>query len=140
MPYFFVGDSIFALNQNLIKPYSRSEHLTRDEEIYNNRISIECAFGILTSRWRIFSKPLGHSLATNELIIMATIMLHNFLITQEQDGSVDYSVFDPPGDRTNFVDEVDDRVLGNSEKQRLELLNYFKSPLGSVPWQEKCTK
>lgn len=41
---------------------------------------IENAFGILSSRWRIFRKPIIASLKTTENIIKATICLHNFLI------------------------------------------------------------
>lgn len=67
-------------------------------------------------------------------------MLHNFLLTHELDQTKVSSDFDSPVDRTQYIDEVDNRELGNSEKQRRQELVNFKSPAGSLPWQEKYAK
>lgn len=56
MPYFLVGDEIFPLRHNLMRPYSKRNRLTETQRIYNYRHSrarrvIENAFGILTTRY-----------------------------------------------------------------------------------------
>lgn len=142
MPYFFVADGIFALHENVMKPYTRTENLTKKKEIYNYRISrarinVECAFGILTARWRIFEKPLPFNLSTSEKVIMATLLLHNFIISEElnKDQS-NYINCNWPNQRPNLVNEADDRIFGNSEFQRRRLADYFYSSKGSVPWQK----
>lgn len=148
MPYFFVGDSIFALHKNLMKPYAQTEHLTRSQEHFNYRISrarinIECAFGILTTRWRIFERPLGMKVETVELIIMATVLLHNFIITLDLNtgkGAEGYSDYQHQPDRTDYVDEVDDRACQRSEIQRQKLQEYLISPAGRMTQQNRKRK
>lgn len=56
MPYFLVGDEIFPLRHNLMRPYSRRNRLSETQRIYNYRHSrprrvIENAFGNLTTRF-----------------------------------------------------------------------------------------
>ena len=146
MPYFFVGDNIFALHENMMKPYAKSAFLTKKQRIYNYRISrgritIECAFGILNSRWRILQKPLGFKVETSESIVSALALLHNFIKTENlkhHDPISTYSAFKPPARRNyengpNFIDPEDLGIFGNSILQREELVNYFSSPEGSVP-------
>lgn len=145
MPYFFVGDNIFALHKHLMKPYPKSDYMTREQQIYNYRISraritIVCTFGILVNRWKIFDRPLGCSLKTAEKVIIATVLLHNFLITQNlllNDSACEYTNVNYNGSRKDFIDEQDARILENSSDQREALKDYFNSPAGSVPWQEK---
>lgn len=144
MPYFFVGDNIFGLHENLMKPYASSAYLTKRQRIYNYRISraritIECTFGILTSRWRIFEKPLKCKLKTAESIIMAAALLHNFIITENlksMDTMSACSEFEPGENGSNFVDDQDLNIHGNSAAQREALADYFSSPHGAVPWQD----
>ena len=65
VPYVFIGDEAYPLLDNLLKPYS-GENLDPDTVYFNRRLSrarktIECAFGILYSKWPIFPKPLKNS-------------------------------------------------------------------------------
>jgi hypothetical protein len=62
VPYVFIGDEAYPLLDNVFKPY-RGENLDLDSICFNKRLStarktIECAFGILYSKWRIFSKAI----------------------------------------------------------------------------------
>lgn len=143
MPYFFVADSIFALHENMMKPYTKTENIDRKKEIFNYRISrarinVECAFGILVSRWRVFERPLPFNLATTEKVIIATLLLHNFIISEELNkGQSNYIDCNWADQNPNLVNEVDNRIIENSESQRRRLAEYFSSPQGSVPWQNK---
>ncbi|CAI6359343.1 unnamed protein product [Macrosiphum euphorbiae] len=86
IPYFMVGDGAFPLTEYLMRPYPGRGRSTmpKDEDIFNYRLSrarrtIENAFGILASRFRIFRKPIIASEKTIINITKATIVLHNFI-------------------------------------------------------------
>ena len=82
-PY-LVGDSAYPLSRWLQKPYPEG---TRDpNEIQFNyelsaaRVKVECAFGILKSRWRILSYIEESSMRRISRIIVGCAVLHNFCI------------------------------------------------------------
>ena len=83
LPYVVVADEIFALKPWLMKPYG-GKGLPQDKEIFNYRLSrcrrtIENSFGILSARWRIFRRPIKAKPETVDLIIKASLCLHNYL-------------------------------------------------------------
>ena len=82
-PY-IVGDSAYPISPWLQKPFPEG---TRDpDEIRFNkalssaRVKVECAFGILKSRWRIIQSMDEANMAHVSKIIMACVVLHNFCI------------------------------------------------------------
>lgn len=88
MPYVIVGDEAFGLCENLMRPYG-GRSLTAEKRIFNYRLSrarryIECTFGILANKWRIFHRPLDvrqeHAIA----IVQTCCVLHNYV--RERDG------------------------------------------------------
>ena len=88
MPYFFVADNIFALQKHLMKPFKWTNILNYTQKVYNYRITrarinIECAFGILVSKWAVLQKDHSFNLKTFEKIIITLLCLHNMLITSE---------------------------------------------------------
>jgi len=87
VPHFFVGDEGFALNRNILRPYGGS-NLSVEKRVYNYRLCrtrryVECAFGILSNKWRIFQRPLNVS-PDFEVVIVKASVLHNFF--RERDG------------------------------------------------------
>ena len=64
VPYVFVGDDAFAMTENLMKSYSEAHgQLNNDQRVYNYCLSrarrvVENAFGILSSRFGVFQKPI----------------------------------------------------------------------------------
>lgn len=61
-PYVFVADEAFALHKNLLRPYP-GRGLTDKRRIFNYRLSrarrtVECAFGVLSNKWRVLHTPL----------------------------------------------------------------------------------
>ncbi|XP_026821718.1 protein ALP1-like [Rhopalosiphum maidis] len=62
MPYVFVGDEAFGLSTNMLRPYA-GKCLPINKRIFNYRLSrarryVECAFGILSNKWRIFHRAI----------------------------------------------------------------------------------
>jgi len=85
---FFVGDEGFALNRNILRTSSGS-NLSVKKRVYNSRLSrarryVECAFGILSNKWRIFQRPLNVSPDFAVDIVKACVVLHNSV--REKDG------------------------------------------------------
>jgi hypothetical protein len=85
---FFVGDKGFALNRNIIGPFGGS-NLSVKKRVYNYRLCgirryVECAFRILSNKWRIFQQPLNVSPDLEVVIVNSSVVLYNFV--REKDG------------------------------------------------------
>lgn len=80
LPYVFVADDAFAMNQNLLKPYSRvGNNLTEEQRIFNYRLSlarriVENAFGILVSRFGVLQKDIILSPEKAQTIVLAFVI------------------------------------------------------------------
>ncbi|XP_068083469.1 uncharacterized protein [Anabrus simplex] len=90
VPYFFVGNEVFGLNKYLLRPFGGT-HLTVKKIIFNYRLCrarryVECAFGILTNKWRVFHRPINVEPDFAVIIVNACIVLHNCV--RERDGFV----------------------------------------------------
>lgn len=86
VPYFFAGDSAFALSENLMKPYPGDFAKGTPQRIFNYRLSrarrvVENAFGIASSVFRVLRKPMLLAPEKAEVIVMTVILLHNYLRT-----------------------------------------------------------
>ena len=83
VPYGLAGDDAFTLKPYFMKPYPQSG-LTEDRRIYNchhsraRRIS-ENLFGIIANCWRVFRSVILLPPKTIEIMLMATLTVHNFL-------------------------------------------------------------
>ncbi|XP_050545824.1 uncharacterized protein LOC126908041 isoform X2 [Daktulosphaira vitifoliae] len=136
IPYAFVGDEAFGLSTNLLRPYS-GKCLPVNKRIFNYRLSrarrhVECAFGILSNKWRIFHRPIDVDVELAIDIVKCCCVLHNFVRTR--DG---YN-FEDSLTVTGMQDiELDNNFNVNRSINRYRdaLANYFSSELGQVPWQ-----
>lgn len=90
LPYVFVADEAYPLKTNIMRPFP-SRNLDAKSEYFNKRLSrarkcIECTFGILNAKWRIFGKAIETSEEHACLIIKAACLLHNVLRDLEENG------------------------------------------------------
>lgn len=85
LPYVFVGDEAFPLSENLMRPYPRRQVTGNyQHQVFNARLSrarqtVECAFGILSSRFRVFRRPFESKVDTVRDVVKAACVLHNYL-------------------------------------------------------------
>jgi hypothetical protein len=83
MPFVLVGDKAFAMTNSMLRPYG-GKNLSENKRVFNYRLStarrfIECSFGILTNKWRIFHRPLNVNIYMAVDIVKACVVLHNFV-------------------------------------------------------------
>jgi hypothetical protein len=62
IPFVVVGDEAFALSEHVLCPYP-NRNLSVQQRMYNYILTrahrmVECSFGILANKWRIFQRPL----------------------------------------------------------------------------------
>ena len=112
IPYVLLGDEAFPLNIYMMRPYPRSRQLNISKKIFNYRLSrarktVECAFGILVARWRIYRQPIVARTSTAIKAVQATIILHNFIINKELDVS-------PQERRYSNIQDEDRNLLATS--------------------------
>ncbi|XP_018370991.1 PREDICTED: uncharacterized protein LOC108766295 [Trachymyrmex cornetzi] len=89
LPYVLLADEAFPLSNFIMRPYPRSGRLDLSKKVFNYRLSrarrvVESAFGILAERWRIYRRPIISSVANAKKIVQATVVLHNFIINNEE--------------------------------------------------------
>ncbi len=87
LPYVFVGDEAFPLKKYLMRPFPKWQ-LTPEKVIFNQRLSgasrvVECSFGILSAKWRIFNKCIETKAENAIKIVQCTTLLHNIIIDKE---------------------------------------------------------
>lgn len=86
-PYYCVGDEAFPLLPNLLRPFPKKV-LNDAKRIFNFRLSrgrksVECAFGILTSKFRVFEVPMDCDENCVIAVVKAACVLHNFIRLRE---------------------------------------------------------
>ena len=153
MEHFFVGDDAFALDRRLMKPFP-SRNLTERQRIYNYRLSrcrrtVENAFGILASRFRLFRREVDMSPDGVKLTVMASVVLHNYLREKAPSQylpktSVDwedreYRTHDGLWRREEALDRIrPDHIrnyTGHVKNMRERLADWCVCHAGEVPWQ-----
>lgn len=98
LPHVFIADEAYPLRENIMKPFSKKA-TGETQEVFNKRLSsarktVECAFGILFAKWRIFSSCIETSPKAADKIIKAACILHNIVI--DKDGFHENETHIPP--------------------------------------------
>jgi len=85
----FLADEAFGLHTNLLRPYP-GRGLNDKRRVFNYRLSrarrtVECAFGVLSNKWRVLHTPLLVEPNFADEIIKACCILHNYV--RQRDGA-----------------------------------------------------
>jgi hypothetical protein len=133
-----VGDEAFGLSKHVMRPYG-GKNLDVIQKVFNYRLSrarryVECAFGIMANKWRIFHRPINVSYDFATAIVKACCALHNFVADREGVRQKDKLAI--------ICDEFHSLQPQNEELTaangiRDESANYFMSSTGSLKWQLK---
>ena len=87
--YVILGDQGYLLKEYLLRPYSTDKAaVCREIEVCNYRHSparrtVECAFGILVSKWRCLKTELQVAPEHVDKLVTAACLLHNVIIDKE---------------------------------------------------------
>lgn len=144
-PHVLVADEAFPLQRNMMRPFPGSRLTDERRKVFNYRLSrarrtVESAFGIMSSRFRVFRRPLCILMEHADKVVKACTILHNFLLNHRiyleacdleqvemhrQSGS---SSLQP-------LVRVGRGSAAEARDIREDFVNYFVGPEGSVPWQ-----
>jgi len=130
-PYVFLGDEAFAGHRNLLRPYPQ-RGLTKERRMFNRRLSrarrvIECSFGLLANKWRIFHRAIDVDFVDE--IIKACCVLHNFV--RRRDG---YNTEDTLTCPLRNVRSSGTKADRTAVFTRDAFSVYFNSAQGYLPW------
>lgn len=138
----FVGDEAYALRKHMMKLFAKFS-LTRDRRIYNYRHSrawriIEYAFGMMATKFRVFELAMLVHPDVTKSIVLACCVLHSVIRVREGKRSDVYDeIMNIDEDCDMEQETLRARAAKPAYKVRENFLEYFNSPAGSVPWQEK---
>lgn len=161
MPYVFVADDAFPLQENVMKPYPGKHDKGTKFRVCNYRfsrarITVENALGILAAIFRVFRKPMLLQPEKARLVTLTAVCLHNFLRRNAESRNH----YTPPGSFDSFDSQTGEinpgtwrredtatiftapqnipRKASNTSKEiRDAFADYFVSPEGSVSWQNQ---
>jgi hypothetical protein len=146
---FFIGDEAFRLTEIILKPYPRRQ-LTREKRIFNYRLSfargiVECAFGMLVSKFGIFETPISVHLEKVDNVVMAAVLLHNMVRHEDKVKFTDEELEQLPKVFGSFM-QLNENLSQNPRKRNVnqstsrarEIRDYFCHYFcnaGQVHWQ-----
>ncbi|XP_075711692.1 uncharacterized protein LOC142748488 [Rhinoderma darwinii] len=96
-PFVIVADEGFGLSLHVLRPFPQ-RGLDERRHVFNYRLTrsrryVECAFGILSSKWRVFQSPLQMDPQNVMLVIQTSVILHNFCRLHESMQDIDLEQF-----------------------------------------------
>lgn len=141
VPFVMVGDAAFPLKPYLMRPYPAQDR-THQKRIYSYRLSrarmvVENAFGILSSRWRIFLRRINLLPRHVDTLTVAACILHNFLLSPHENQRLLDEATQQEGHMEAVPNIGGNRASTAALNVRKTYSVYFTSEEGSVPWQDR---
>lgn len=136
-PYVFVADDAFQLENYMMKPYN-GRNLSQEQLNFNyflsrSRQQVECAFGMLASKFQIFQKPLNVDIKKAIKYVESSICLHNWLRTEsiqsgipDETTNVNYNTFN------DCLNETQPQISNKSTSKAENVRNDFKSYITQI--------
>ncbi len=151
-PFVIMGDEAFPQKSTLLKPYSWRSITDEDtmQHVFNYRLlracmTVECAFGIMTQRFKYLSHKMNCSCDTAEAVVKAVCILHNYLLKEDNLASEVHQDLYKLGKKKNYAGNFKSftPMCGYHPLQSImEIRNifakYFLATIGEVPWQYRC--
>ncbi|XP_049813146.1 putative nuclease HARBI1 [Schistocerca nitens] len=153
VPYVFVADEAFGLEENIVKPFPGLHEKNSWQRIFNYRacrarIVIENVFGIISAIYRVLRKQMLLSPEKATVVALACVYLHNFLQNRKSQSYRPAGTYDGEGDDGNVIPGSwrdtptvleplprTGRRTSLLNDNRREYAEYFCSIQGSIPWQ-----
>jgi len=141
LPYVILGDKAYPLTTYLMRPFPKQD-LNIEKKVFNYRLSrarrcVECAFGILFSKWRFLLNELEISVENSKSLVKCACLLHNVIIEEEGLQLDDYD------ENMKFAETNDiicqqraNRGTNLSIDVRNTFMEFFMSPDGELRWQK----
>lgn len=87
-PFVLLGDQGYPLKKYLMRPYPSHNNLNNEIETFNYRLSrarrtVECAFGILVSKWRCLKTEVQVHPDKVDIVVKCASLLHNIVIDRQ---------------------------------------------------------
>ncbi|CAH2095637.1 unnamed protein product [Euphydryas editha] len=132
VPYVFLCDGAFAIDKHIMKPFPGNHNFNTMERTFNYKLSSSCiivenVFGILTTVFRIFKKPIEIDIENVPTVTMTCILLHNFLINSRTSSNI----YAPPGTFDSIADGVN--IDGSWRQNQPNPDNSALRPIARVP-------
>ena len=149
LPYVFVGDEAFPLKPQLMRPYPRRS-LDKEKRVFNYRLTrarktVEMAFGILASKFRVFQSPINLSPNTIPHVVRAACVLHDYI--RKREGVLFLNTGEPSAEGSHPTDSAlwsqdELNTTTTTNRSSVEALavrekfkNYFNNS-GKLEWQD----
>ena len=137
LPLVILGDEAYPLQTNIMRPFPRA-NLTEEKTVFNYRLSrarrtVECAFGIMSGKFRILGKAIETKIDTVDIIVKAVCVLHNMILDKEG-APDDLTVNDIAVAATT---DMNQRTYTRYAGQVCDsFMDYFCNE-GAIPWQNE---
>ena len=155
-PYVFLGDEAFPGRENLMKPYpgSRTDpDMSKARRVYNYRLSrarrtVESTFGLFSARFRFLRHVVEISPPNYKRILLAAVVLHNFVMKDVRDTALEAHKLDEIFTRGIQKEDCAAAILRPLRRQglhsgqkakdiRSKFAHYFNT-VGALPGQNKA--
>lgn len=128
VPHVLLGDQGYPLKGYLMRPYPTGNNVDTEKENFNYRLSrarrsVECAFGILVSKWRCLKTELQVDPCHVDTLVKTVCLLHNIVI--DKDG-INESVSLNVDTTEHSFDSTSLRRFNRSSRRAYEIRDIFK--------------
>ncbi|KAM3966299.1 LOW QUALITY PROTEIN: uncharacterized protein ACR2FA_012601 [Aphomia sociella] len=159
LPYVFVANDAFPLRTDMLKPFRQADLHSRKRKIFNYRLSrarhiVVNTFGILASWFRIYHTEINLEPKNVEKIVMATCVLHNFLMKHvgssyaprecfyeenTANGTIITEGYNTTHSTMLNLQRSQGNILNHAKQVRAKFTNYFVNE-GRVSWQDNFVR